>query len=384
MLEVGTFNFTGAHILNCCLGVVMYTYYAFTKNWFMSNIFGLAVAFNSLEVNSSSAILIVVHPARHFYGRVRSPWRSLFLRHLFCFWNRCNGHCRCKHGCSNQGSSPTQQGLYQILVPKEYMFLDPAEKLEFSMLGLGDIVVPGLFIALALRYDLYRYHYQNPGVSYKRHMYRFPKPYFFATLAAYVAGLVLTMTVMHVFKAAQPALLYLSPACAAAALVTALIRKEFPALWAYKEISIEERLEKAKETKETKENEATEKEDVKEDGITDTKYEAQAIKKKISGIQVSGDGGDVESLDDTTAEDLEAVDSEWTQGGAEDGDEVWVPFSTEITKQWDEKPIQMKRRTRHGDAEREGWTSGGDLADVEETPRSRSEIPAVFSHISPN
>jgi hypothetical protein len=49
-VEVGTFNFTAAHILNCCLGVVMYTYYAFTKNWFMSNVFGLAVAFNSLEV----------------------------------------------------------------------------------------------------------------------------------------------------------------------------------------------------------------------------------------------------------------------------------------------------------------------------------------------
>ena len=45
---------------------------------------------------------------------------------------------------------------------------------------------------------------------------------------------------------------------------------------------------------------------------------------------------------------LQPVDSEWTQGGAEDGDEVWVPFSTEITKQWDEKPIQMKRRTLTG------------------------------------
>lgn len=38
----------------------------------------------------------------------------------------------------------------------------------------------------------------------------------------------------------------------------------------------------------------------------------------------------------------------------------------------------MKRRTRHDDADREGWTSGGDLADVEETPRSsRGEAPAV-------
>ena len=55
-VEVGTFNFTGAHILNCCLGVVMYTYYAFTKNWVMSNIFGLAVAFNSLEVTQDLLI----------------------------------------------------------------------------------------------------------------------------------------------------------------------------------------------------------------------------------------------------------------------------------------------------------------------------------------
>ena len=50
MAEVGTFNFTAAHILNCCVGVVLYTYYAFTKNWITSNLFGLAVAFNSLEV----------------------------------------------------------------------------------------------------------------------------------------------------------------------------------------------------------------------------------------------------------------------------------------------------------------------------------------------
>lgn len=39
--------------------------------------------------------------------------------------------------------------------------------------------------------------------------------------------------------------------------------------------------------------------------------------------------------------------------------------------------MQMKRR-RQDDAEKEGWTSGGDLADVEETPRSRSAMPSVF------
>ena len=188
------------------------------------------------------------------------------------------------------------------------------------MLGLGDIVVPGLFIALALRYDLYRYHAQNPTIDYKRHMYKFSKPYFYATFFAYVAGLILTMTVMHVFKTAQPALLYLSPACAGAALIAALVRRELPTLWGYKEVSKEERIEKAK---------ADNDKEVKEDCIPstgggDVKYEAQAIKKKVGGKEVSGDGGDVESLDDDVAPDeAEAVDSEWTQGGV--SDEVSLP-----------------------------------------------------------
>lgn len=73
----------------------------------------------------------------------------------------------------------------------------------FTMLGLGDIVVPGMFVALALRYDHHRASFPNKTVT------SFRKPYFYAALTAYVLGLVTTMTVMHVFKAAQPALLYL-------------------------------------------------------------------------------------------------------------------------------------------------------------------------------
>jgi hypothetical protein len=257
------------------------------------------------------------------------------------------------------------------MVPKEYFYLEPTEKLEFSMLGLGDIVVPGLFIALALRFDLYRYHQQNPTINYKRHMYQFPKPYFLATFAAYIAGLVVTMTVMHVFRKAQPALLYLAPACAGAAFITALIRGELPTMWGYKEISKDERIEKTKEEHDQ--------EQVKEDGVGDVKYQAQAIKKKAPGTQVSGHGGDVESLDDLTAEDGEAGDSEWTQGGVDDTAEVTQLISLLI--QWNTAPVQMKRR-RHDEGEKEGWTSGGDLADVEETPRSRSDIPSVLP-ISP-
>ena len=70
------------------------------------------------------------------------------------------------------------------------------------MLGLGDIVIPGTFISLALRYDHFRYSKSQP-------VRPFTKPYFIASLVAYVAGLAITMGVMHVFHAAQPALLYL-------------------------------------------------------------------------------------------------------------------------------------------------------------------------------
>lgn len=49
----------------------------------------------------------------------------------------------------------------------------------------------------------------------------------------YVAGLVVTMAVMHVFKAAQPALLYLSPAGILAVLLTGLVRGELKSVLAF-------------------------------------------------------------------------------------------------------------------------------------------------------
>ncbi|VDP90926.1 unnamed protein product [Echinostoma caproni] len=57
-------------------------------------------------------------------------------------------------------------------------------------MGLGDIVVPGIFIAMLLRFD----------VSLQR---KDSKLYFYTGYIAYVVGLATTFIVMHVFKAAQ-------------------------------------------------------------------------------------------------------------------------------------------------------------------------------------
>lgn len=87
----------------------------------------------------------------------------------------------------------------KILWPKSYLF---AVERGFTMLGLGDIVVPGMFVSTALRYDLSKSAHKDPRQ-------RFSKPFFSAALSAYALGLTTTMVVMHTFGAAQPALLYL-------------------------------------------------------------------------------------------------------------------------------------------------------------------------------
>lgn len=60
---------------------------------------------------------------------------------------------------------------------------------QMAMLGLGDIVVPGILVALMLRFDTRSGHAR----AY----------YFWATYVAYLAGLLTTIAVMHFFKHAQ-------------------------------------------------------------------------------------------------------------------------------------------------------------------------------------
>lgn len=71
---------------------------------------------------------------------------------------------------------------------------------DFTMLGLGDIVIPGVFISLALRFDyaralkrstwLLKVSPTDSAVDVPEPAGRYPKPYFHAVLASYIAGLV--------------------------------------------------------------------------------------------------------------------------------------------------------------------------------------------------
>jgi minor histocompatibility antigen H13 len=146
-------------------------------------------------------------------------------------------------GCLNTGP-------IKILFPRSLTPSEETGKIDLALLGLGDIVIPGFFLALLLRFDA---HQADIPVHYTDVHASFPKPYFHSALIFYILGMATTMAVMIFFEAAQPALLYLVPACLISSLGCAMMRGEMSELLAYSE-----------ELEEEAEGEAT-KEELKKD-----------------------------------------------------------------------------------------------------------------------
>jgi len=122
----------------------------------------------------------------------------------------------------------------KILFPRDLGALPP------SMLGLGDIVMPGIFIAAMLRFDAFLQEGEYP----KKAVIPKKSVYFFACLFSYFIGISTTVYVMYAFNHAQPALLYLSPACVLSVALTSLFKKEFMSLWNYSEPEEDEQVKK--------------------------------------------------------------------------------------------------------------------------------------------
>ncbi|WVQ65048.1 uncharacterized protein L199_003218 [Kwoniella botswanensis] len=190
----------------------------------------------------------------------------------------------------------------KILSPKSSPFGHPK---DFAMLGLGDIVVPGLVIALCLRFDLHRYAKFHPQEEVTTRS-RFSKPYFYTGMISYVVGLATTMVVMHTFRAAQPALLYLSPACTLGPLLLAVVRGELKDLWAWSDAPTEE--EEKKLLDETIE------------AASEVAMKARA-EVKAPEIEAAKKEGEVESNGNAHGTTLIEEDDSWMTGGVVTPDE---------------------------------------------------------------
>lgn len=62
---------------------------------------------------------------------------------------------------------------------------------KFSMLGLGDIVIPGIFVAICLKYDIDR--------NKSKHISNISTPYFISCFIGYILGIIITFAVMIIF-----------------------------------------------------------------------------------------------------------------------------------------------------------------------------------------
>lgn len=91
----------------------------------------------------------------------------------------------------------------------------------YSLLGMGDIILPGLYLAF-----LYRFDYSLDRWK----MWAFTG-YFRVGLISYAIGFIWTYVMLIAFGIAQPALLYLVPSVMIPTVVMSLIKREFLLLW---------------------------------------------------------------------------------------------------------------------------------------------------------
>ncbi|XP_041079014.1 signal peptide peptidase-like 3 [Polyodon spathula] len=103
---------------------------------------------------------------------------------------------------------------------------------HFSMLGIGDIVMPGLLLCFVLRYDNYKKQANGEVPGTPNTSGRMNKvSYFHCTLIGYFVGLLTATVASRIHRAAQPALLYLVPFTLLPLLTMAYLKGDLRRMW---------------------------------------------------------------------------------------------------------------------------------------------------------
>ena len=226
-----------ASVAELCCGVAgsgLCAAYALRKHWLANNALGLAFSLTGIETLSMGSVQtgtlllcglflydifwvfctpVMVTVAKSF----DAPIKLLFPRRAVAAAAAAAGEAL----LNVTGGNATAEGVGAGAGAKK--------ERPFNMLGLGDIVVPGIFLALVLRMDVVRAAAAAAAGAPP------PRSYFRGSVAGYLAGLGTTIGVMNLFNAAQPALLYIVPGVLVAVLGRAALCGEFAAVFAWSE-----------------------------------------------------------------------------------------------------------------------------------------------------
>lgn len=217
--EIVNYEFDTKDLICLAISSVVGVWYILKKHWIANNLFGLAFALNGVELlhlnNVSTGCILL---------------GGLFVYDVFWVF-----------GTNVMVTvAKSFEAPIKLVFPQD-LLESGLEAKNFAMLGLGDIVIPGIFIALLLRFD----------VSLKKDS----RTYFYSSFLAYIFGLGLTIFVMHTFKHAQPALLYLVPACIGFPVLVALVKGELTEMFRYEEETPEDSKDEANVKEEPSESE---------------------------------------------------------------------------------------------------------------------------------
>jgi signal peptide peptidase-like protein 3 len=121
----------------------------------------------------------------------------------------------------------------RLSLPGKLVFPSTHNAGHFSMLGLGDIVMPGLLLCFVMRYDAYKKAQEKKmaeaGIPVPQNWNRIS--YFHCSLLGYFLGLLTATVSSEVFKAAQPALLYLVPFTLLPLFLMAYLKGDLKTMW---------------------------------------------------------------------------------------------------------------------------------------------------------
>ena len=252
--KIPYFNPDGAtvtllNIITFCLGLIVGVIYYMKKNWILNNILGMAFSVFGIEnlTLGEYRVGLILLTLLFFYDifwvfytpvmvsvakKIEGPVKLMFPK--------------LKAAIEQMKKEKGEDNEY---AGKPY---DPR---EYNMIGLGDIVIPGVYVALMLRFDIYLYRKAKKDIS--KFGFKNMK-YFLVTFIFYNIGIITTLCSMYFFNHAQPALLYLVPCTLISSTFTALINKDIKKLWNFNE----EKLAK-EEDDDDEEEEEIEKEDKK-------------------------------------------------------------------------------------------------------------------------
>jgi minor histocompatibility antigen H13 len=226
-LNEGPVEINQLDIVSYLLASIVGIAYFITKNWTLNNIFGICFSIFGI--------------ANILLGQFKVGFILLGLLFFYdIFW---------VFGTDVMVTvAKSLDGPIKLMFPKAEGYGTTIT--DFSIIGLGDIVIPGVFVALMIRYDFIKYIEKNQThteVDFSFKNFNF----FLTTMFGYFLGIVTTLVIMNVFNHAQPALLYLVPGCLFSSLLNALLRGQLTTLWNFDE-EVEMKNMKEKETPKTK------------------------------------------------------------------------------------------------------------------------------------